>query len=85
MEQEYAVLGFHGPEVKTVEGSVARIRMFVDGKMVDEDFTLPRLITVEEQIDTAVKYRIAEIREQGTDPALSSVIEAQVEQIVVES
>lgn len=64
--------------------NVARVRMFVDGQMIDEDFTLPRLITVEEQIESAVTARIEEIKKLGTDPAKSAVVDTQTEQIVEE-
>lgn len=83
MENNYAVLGIHD-ETPTVSGRVVRVRMFLGDKMVDEDFSTPKLITVEEQIDALVKDRIAEIGAKGTDPSDSKVVGKQVEQIVVE-
>jgi hypothetical protein len=66
------------------ERNVVRVRMFVGDKMIDEDFDLPRLITIEEQVETAVLARMAEIQAQGTDPAKSEVVGEQPEQIVEE-
>lgn len=43
MEQKFAILGIHGIEVETVEGNVARVRMFIGDDFVDEDFKLPEL------------------------------------------
>ena len=56
-EKKYEILGVH--ELDSGE-QVARIRMFVDGKAVDEDLVFPRVITIEEQIESAAKKRIAE-------------------------
>ena len=81
--QEYAVLGMH-ENVSTIEGNLVRVRMFVADKMIDEDFALPRIITIEEQVDTAVKARITEIKAKGTDPVISDVVDPQVEQIIQE-
>lgn len=67
---------------EVLQRNVVRVRMFIDGQMIDEDFSLPRLITIEEQIDQAAKARIAEIKEKGTDPSLSKIVPEQTEQIV---
>ena len=84
-ESNYAVLGIHGNDVDTVQGNVARIRMFVGDQVIDEDFNLPRIITIEEQIDEAVKRRMDEIVTKGSDPSLSNVVPEQSEQIVKEA
>lgn len=40
----FAILAIHGEKVTTVEGNVARVRLFLaDGQVVDEDFELPPL------------------------------------------
>lgn len=50
----YAVLGDHG--------SVARVRLFLDdGNVVDENFPMPTVITVEDQLAELAKKRIEEI------------------------
>ena len=43
MTDKYAILGIHGERVPTVEGNVARVRMFIGDTQVDEDFDLPVL------------------------------------------
>lgn len=37
----YAILGIHGHDCVTVVGDVARVRFFVDDKVLDEDVPLP--------------------------------------------
>jgi hypothetical protein len=39
----YVILGIHGKDVETVEGNVARVRFFVNGKVVDENHELPAI------------------------------------------
>lgn len=39
----FVILGIHGKDVQTVEGNVARVRMFIGNKEIDEDFNLPEL------------------------------------------
>lgn len=45
MDEKYAILGIHDERVITVEGNVARVRMFIgpERQVVDEDFPLPQL------------------------------------------
>lgn len=72
----FVVLGIHGSEVKTVEGDVARVRMFIDGmeEPVDEDFPLPSMLpgvtpTMELYqylITSAINARMVELG--GVDP-----------------
>ena len=81
MADSYVVMGVHDHDVDTVEGNVVRVRMFIGDTMVDEDFALPSVITVEEQIDKMVNARMQEITEQGTD-AKSKIVDEQSEQIV---
>jgi hypothetical protein len=69
-------------EQEIEQRNVVRVRMFVGDQYIDEDFNLPRLITIEEQIETAVQARIAEIKERGTDPKYSEIVPEQTEQIV---
>lgn len=59
--RKYAVLGIHGPDVPTVEGNQVRVRMFIHGEAIDEDFPLPKPITVEEQLDAMIRDRVAEL------------------------
>ena len=61
LSRHYAILGEHGSEVQTVEGSVARVRMFVRDRVIDEDFPLPAPITVEQQLHEMIMARIAEL------------------------
>jgi len=42
-DNHFVVLGIHGDKVLTVEGNVARVRMYVKGKEYDEDFDLPEI------------------------------------------
>lgn len=80
MNEKGEVIGQQEVEQKR---NVVRVRMFIGGKMIDEDFVLPRLITIEEQVEVAVTARMAEINSTGsTDPAKSQVIPAQTEQII---
>jgi hypothetical protein len=73
------------PQMQTVEEveqrNVVRVRMFVGDQYIDEDFNLPRVITIEEQIEDAVKARISEIKVNGAE-APSKVVPEQLEQIV---
>lgn len=46
--RRFAILGIHGPEVRQVDGDVARVRLFLasgtgESRVVDEDFQLPVL------------------------------------------
>lgn len=41
---EYAILGIHDKKVDTIEGNVARVRLFINGEKTDEDFPLPELM-----------------------------------------
>lgn len=59
--RKYQILGLHGDGVATVSGNVARVRMYVGDEQVDEDFSLPQIITVEQQLDEAINARIAEL------------------------
>ncbi len=81
MSPEFVVLGMHG-DTTTVTGSVARVRMFVGDNSVDEDFQIPRLLTVEEQLKTAIEARFVELKEGITDPSKSMIVKAQAEQII---
>lgn len=59
--RKYQILGIHDSEVHTVEGNVARIRMYIGDDYVDEDFPLPQVISVEQQLDSAINARITEL------------------------
>lgn len=73
-----------GNPVQLVEQrNVVRVRMFVGEQVIDEDFTMPSTITVEEQIDSAVTARISEIESQGSDPKLSKIVPEQTEQLIM--
>lgn len=39
----WMILGIHGEKVLSVAENVARVRMFVGDRIIDEDFTLPVL------------------------------------------
>jgi hypothetical protein len=43
MPYTYVIIGLHGADVKTVKENVARVRMFLDQRLIDEDFLLPEL------------------------------------------
>ncbi len=66
---KFVILGIHGPDVQTVEGNVARIRMYVGEKEIDEDFDLPAIPesipkTVENYqyfLTEAIEKRMAEL------------------------
>lgn len=60
--RNFVVLGIHEPGVSGTDGQVARVRMFIGDKAIDEDLVLPRLITVEEQLEAAANARIAELQ-----------------------
>jgi len=60
--RKYQILGIHGGDVRTVSENVARVRMYIGGEEIDEDFPLPREITVEEQLDEAIQTRIAHLK-----------------------
>lgn len=64
--RKYELLGIHGDKVLTVEGNVARVRMYIGNEQVDEDFALPKTITVKQQLDTLIQSRMAEITQQRT-------------------
>ena len=57
-------MGMHGEDVTTVEGNVARVRMFVNGRVYDEDFPIPVAKTVEQLIGEAVEKRMAELEKE---------------------
>lgn len=79
--QSFAILGIHDESVEGVTVPVARVRMFVGDQAIDEDITLPHLITVEEQLDAAVNTRIAELQQQVA-PADSQVVQGDGNQVV---
>lgn len=72
--RQFAILGIHGVGVSTVEGNVARVRMYpdgIDGDAVDEDFQLPEpppgfppleAIHYETVLGPAILRRIEELR-----------------------
>lgn len=43
---EWHILGIHGADCKTVEGNVARVRMVLEDRIIDEDFSLPEVPAV---------------------------------------
>lgn len=92
MDKKYAVLGYHnGPGVaegNVVSGvpsgkSVVRTRFFLDGKVIDEDLIMPRLITIEEQVETAAANRLEELK-VGVRPDVSALVEGGGNQVEVE-
>lgn len=55
--RKFQVLGMHG--------DIARVRMFIEGEeAVDEDFPIPRVISVEEQLEAAIMKRVAELEDK---------------------
>lgn len=90
---KYVILGIHGEGVTTTD-NVARVRMFVNGSEVDEDFLLPYLPDVVPHIASVYEYtlkpdieqRISEL-ENGVKDTLnskvSSLVKTQDEQIIV--
>ena len=56
-KKNYAVLGIHD----TGDGLVARVRMYVGNEAIDEDLILPRVITIEEQLEAAADARVQEL------------------------
>lgn len=54
--RKFQVLGMHK--------DVARVRMFIEGEAVDEDFPIPRVISVEEQLEAAIMKRVAELEDK---------------------
>lgn len=95
--QSYAILGIHDnpatyTSVQQPDGSfqqvmaspatkVARVRMFVGDQAIDEDLVLPHIITIEEQLDTTVDARIAELQ-KGVTPTASSLVVNDGQQVV---
>lgn len=67
----YAVMGIHGTDYKLI----ARVRMFVGKKAIDEDLPLPKIITVEEQLHELITKRIAEIKKKVTPKASKLTVE----------
>ena len=65
-KRRYLVLGVHD-DVKTVEGKVTRVRMFIDGQPIDEDFPTPRTITIEEQLEAMILERITKLKGERAD------------------
>jgi len=43
---KYEIMGIHDKDVLTVEGNVARVRMFIGEQIIDEDFDLPTIPSV---------------------------------------
>jgi hypothetical protein len=43
MPNRFVILGIHDEDVHTVDGNVARVRMFVGDREIDEDFDLPNI------------------------------------------
>lgn len=93
-KRKYAVLAIHhGPgskrDANVVPGvpagkSVARVRLFrEDGTIVDEDLVMPRLITIEEQLDAAMNERFKEI-EKGVSAKDSKLVEGEGNVVEVE-
>lgn len=88
----FAVLGIHDKEVESVVGEVARVRMFVGNKIVDEDFVLPELApgTIKSEgtyitvLTPTIEARMAEIGKGLIDFTKSEInaVKTQVEQIV---
>lgn len=74
--RNYDVLGIH-------DGEVARVRMFIGDQAIDEDLSLPRIITVEEQLEEAVNKRIAELQ-NNVSPEKSNLVVGDGDQVVNE-
>ena len=59
----HQVLGIHRivePDGRAKD--MARVRLYVGDEHVDEDFPLPQVITVEQQLNDAVRARINELK-----------------------
>lgn len=92
-DKEYVVIGVHAGKDASPDGVytpgvpdnkiVARVRMNVDGRLIDEDLVMPRIITIEEQIDEVAKKRIAELK-SDVKPADSILVEGEGNQTEVE-
>jgi hypothetical protein len=70
--REYAILGIHDKDVLSVEGEVVRVRMFVGDQVIDEDFPLPTVLTMEELLDIEVQKRLSELKSQAAKPTDAS-------------
>lgn len=89
--QGNAVLDANGIPIMD-ERNVARVRMYVNGEAIDEDFDLPRLPrTASESIElyedmllVAIKTRLDELA-KGVLPAQSLVVKGQQDRAVVAS
>ena len=103
--KRYVVLGIHDKEVRTVniyneqgalikERNVARVRMFIDNKIIDEDFFLPVLPVIispvqevyESFLKGDIEKRMDEIEKNIIlkDSQVMSVDKEQPEQSIVE-
>lgn len=98
----YVVLGIHGKGVDVgfvpdmlgnpVERNVARVRMYVNGQAIDEDFDLPRLPRTaqasielyEDMLLVSIKARLDELAKDVL-PEQSLVVKAQPERVLFDS